>query len=260
MKKIAILILLVSSQVMLAQTKIYTEEEVDNNPVFPGGWNEWVHFVQKNMQWTPEKKGAQHIQVEFTVQKNGTITDIKIINPKPTVNEKEALRVMALSPKWSPATLAGKTVPCRLKRGMYNPWADEEGGIGALTVDDSSPTTTITPDDNNLIYSMTGIEVKPNFPGDISKLEHFFNNNFKVPEEDNLKGKITTSFTIEKDGSLSDIKVMRDIGYGTSSEAIRVLRKSPKWNPGKQNGKPIRVQYTLVFALDTDDKNQPIKI
>ncbi len=258
MKKIAILILLVSSQVMLAQAKIYTEEEVDNNPVFPGGWNEWVDFVQKNMQWAPEKKGAQHIQVEFTVQKNGAITDIKIINPKPTVNEKEALRVMALSPKWSPATLAGKTVPCRLKRGMYNPWADEEGGISALTVDEPSPTTTIIPDDDNLIYNTAGIEVKPNFPGGLEKFYQFFNNNFQIPDEEGLKGKIYATFVVEKDGTLSEIKILRDIGYGTGKECIRVLKLSPKWIPGKQNGKIVRVLYSMPFPI-SEIKPEPVK-
>lgn len=258
MKKIAILILLVSSQVMLAQAKIYTEEEVDNNPVFPGGWNEWVDFVQKNMKWTPEKKGAQHIQVEFTVQKNGAITDIKIINPKPTVNEKEVLRVMALSPKWSPATLAGKTVLCRLKRGMYNPWADEEGGIGALTVDEPSPTTTITPDDDNLIYNTAGIEVKPNFPGGLEKFYQFFNNNFQIPDEEGLKGKVYATFVVEKDGALSEIKILRDIGYGTGKECIRVLKLSPKWIPGKQNEKIVRVLYSMPFPI-SGIKTEPVK-
>ncbi len=258
MKKIAILILLVSSQLMLAQAKIYTEEEVKDNPVFPGGWNEWVDFVQKNMQWTPEKKGAQHIQVEFTVQKNGAITDIKIINPKPTINEKEALRVMALSPKWSPATLAGKTVPCRLKRGMYNPWADEEGGIGALTIDEPSHTTTITPDDDNLIYNIAGIEVKPDFPGGLEKFYQFFNNNFQIPDEEDLKGKVYATFVVEKDGALSEIKILRDIGYGTGGESIRVLKLSPKWIPGKQNGKIVRVLYSMSFPI-SEIKTEPVK-
>jgi protein TonB len=48
---------------------------------------------------------------------------------------------------------------------------------------------------------------------------------------------------VEKDGSLTDIKV-RDIGYGTGKEAVRVLTKSPRWNPGIQNGKPVRVLYS----------------
>ncbi|HTG67178.1 MAG TPA: energy transducer TonB, partial [Flavobacterium sp.] len=61
------------------------------------------------------------------------------------------------------------------------------------------------------------------------------------------------SFVVEKDGSLTDIKVLRDIGYGTGKEAIRVLQKSPKWNPGIQNGKPVRVQYSLPITIQPAD-------
>lgn len=249
MKKIALIILLVSSQIMLAQTKIYSEKEVNNQPYFPGGWNEWIGFVEKNMKWIPEKKGAQNIQIEFTVQANGAITDIKVINSKPNLNEKEALRVMTLSPKWFPATLAGKKVPCRIKYGMFNPWADNEGGIGAITLTAASPKTATIPDDDNLVYSAAGIEVKPNFPEGFEKFYQFFNNNFQIPDEEGLKGKVYATFVVEKDGTLSDIKILRDIGYGTGRETIRVLNLSPKWNPGVQNGKPVRVMYSMPFSI-----------
>lgn len=250
MKKIALLILLVSSQIMLAQTKIYSEKEVDNQPYFSGGWNEWIGFVEKNMKWIPEKKGAQNIQIEFTVQANGAITDIKVINPKPNINEKEALRVMALSPKWIPATLAGKKVPCRLKYGMFNPWADTEPALTVAPIHHTSNhITPVINDDDNLIYSAAGIEVKPNFPEGFEKFYQFFNNNFQTPDEEGLKGKVYATFIVEKDGSLSDIKILRDIGYGTGKETIRVLNLSPKWNPGIQNGKPVRVMYSMPFTI-----------
>lgn len=249
MKKIALLILLVSSQIMLAQTKIYTEKEVENKPYFPGGWNEWIGFVRKNMEWTPERKGAQNIQIEFTVQANGEITDTKVINPKPNVNEKEALRVMTLSPKWIPATLKGKKVACRLKYGMFNPWFDNEPALTVAPLHTSNHVTPVIETDENEIYSAAGIEVKPNFPEGFEKFYEFFNNNFKTPEVEDLKGKVYATFIVEKDGTLSDIKILRDIGYGTGRETIRVLNMSPKWNPGIQNGKPVRVMYSLPFSI-----------
>ena len=58
------------------------------------------------------------------------------------------------------------------------------------------------------------------------------------------------TFIIEKDGSLSDIKVLRDIGYGTGDEAIRVLKISPKWIPGKQNNKEVRTLYSLPIPVN----------
>ena len=64
-----------------------------------------------------------------------------------------------------------------------------------------------------------------------------------------MKGKIFIQFVVEKDGSLTDIKVMRDLGYGTGAEAIRVLKKSPKWKPGIQNGRAVRVLYSLPISI-----------
>ena len=70
-----------------------------------------------------------------------------------------------------------------------------------------------------------------------------------MPEVQGFKGKLIVSFIIETDGRLSDIKVLKDLGYGTSEEAIRVLQSSPKWIPGKQNGKPVRVAYSLPINI-----------
>lgn len=260
MKKIALFILLLSISLVTAQPKVYPEKEVDANPGFPdGGWNSWISFVEKNFKWMPEKN-AKHIGVEFTVQINGTVTDVKIINPNGSPNEKEALRVMSLSPKWSPATVKGKAVACRLSRGMFNPYFnDGDGGFGAITIEapkgDPSPSISESQEDNN-IYNTAGIEVKPEFPGGLQKFYDFFNTNFKLPEGEELNGKIFASFIIEKDGSLTDIKVIRDIGFGTGKEAIRVLKMSPKWNPGQQNGKTVRVMYTLPFVIKSEN-NMP---
>ncbi len=104
--------------------------------------------------------------------------------------------------------------------------------------------------DNN-IYNTAGIEVKPDFPGGIEKFYGFVGKNYQVPEEEGLKGKVFVSFVVEKDGSLTDIKVIRDIGYGTGKEAIRVLKSCPRWNPGEQNGKKVRVLYSLPINIQS---------
>jgi len=106
-------------------------------------------------------------------------------------------------------------------------------------------------EDDNQIYNTAGIEVKPDFPGGLEKFYKFIGKNFQVPEEDGLKGKIFVTFVVEKDGSLTDIKVLRDIGYGTGKEAIRVLKSCPKWNPGEQNGKKVRVLYSLPISIQS---------
>ena len=104
--------------------------------------------------------------------------------------------------------------------------------------------------DNN-IYNTAGIEVKPDFPRGNEKFYSYVGKNYQVPEEEGLKGKVFVSFVVEKDGSLTDIKVIRDIGYGTGKEAIRVLKNCPRWNPGEQNGKKVRVLYSLPINIQS---------
>jgi protein TonB len=101
------------------------------------------------------------------------------------------------------------------------------------------------------IYNTAGIEVKPEFPGGMDKFYSYVGKNYRAPEEEGLKGKVYVTFVVEKDGSLTDIKVLRDIGYGTGKEAIRVLNKCPRWNPGEQNGKKVRVLYSLPITIQT---------
>lgn len=105
-------------------------------------------------------------------------------------------------------------------------------------------------EDNN-IYNTAGIEVKPDFPGGMAKFYKYVGNNYHTPEEEGLSGKVYVTFVVEKDGSLTDIKVIRDIGFGTGKEAIRVLKACPKWNPGEQNGKKVRVLYSLPITIQS---------
>ncbi len=121
-----------------------------------------------------------------------------------------------------------------------------------LTVDEPVGTgTAAVVEEDNQVYNTAGIEVKPDFPGGIDKFYKFVGNNYKTPEEEGLKGKVYVTFVVEKDGSLTDIKVLRDIGYGTGAEAIRVLKKCPKWTPGEQNGKKVRVLYSLPITIQS---------
>jgi protein TonB len=136
----------------------------------------------------------------------------------------------------------------------------EKKKIGAETIKgDPDAELTVEPvgngpadivDDNN-IYNTAGIEVKPDFPGGMAKFYKFVGNNYRTPEEEGLAGKVYVTFVVEKDGSLTDIKVVRDIGYGTGKEAIRVLKSCPKWNPGEQNGKKVRVLYSLPITIQS---------
>lgn len=91
---------------------------------------------------------------------------------------------------------------------------------------------------------------QPKFPGGILEFYKFIGTNFKVPTELKGSGKVVLSFMVEKDGSLSEFKILKDLGFGTADEVIRVLKLSPKWIPGKENNEAVRVQYSLPVQIE----------
>ena len=117
----------------------------------------------------------------------------------------------------------------------------------------SRPVTSTNETTAETIYNISDIDVNPNFPGGMDKFYHFVGNNFKTPEDEGLKGKVIVSFVVEKDGSLSDIKVLKDIGYGTGEEAIRVLKSCPSWNPARKNNNAVRCTFSLPINIQTTE-------
>ncbi|WP_348825196.1 M56 family metallopeptidase [Flavobacterium aestuarii] len=107
------------------------------------------------------------------------------------------------------------------------------------------------PDEDDTVRSLAGLEIKPEFPGGIEEFYKFIGKNYQAPKEEGLKGKVYITFIVEKDGSLSDFKVLRDIGYGTGEEAVRVLKLSPNWLPGTINNKPVRTLYSLPITIQS---------
>lgn len=92
------------------------------------------------------------------------------------------------------------------------------------------------------------VEKMPEFPGGFSALSDYLAKNVKYPEkarEAGIQGRVFVSFFVEKDGSLDEVKVMRSLGGGCDEEAIRVVKAMPKWIPGEQRGKPVRVSFML---------------
>jgi hypothetical protein len=112
---------------------------------------------------------------------------------------------------------------------------------------------TVKEDSDINIHNTSGIDKQPEFPGGIEKFYKFLSKNYQTPKSEGLRGKVYVSFVIEKDGSLTDIKVIRDIGYGTGNEAIRVLSICPKWIPGEQEGHKVRVMYSISINVQSSE-------
>lgn len=121
-------------------------------------------------------------------------------------------------------------------------------------VTDDTKNIEITPvvieeeEDETETQIFTVVENDPEFPGGMEALYKYLAQNMKYPQlarDNGITGKVYVTFVVEKDGSIANPKVLRDIGGGCGQEAIRVVKSMPKWTPGKQRGKPVRVQFNL---------------
>jgi TonB family protein len=104
----------------------------------------------------------------------------------------------------------------------------------------------------NNIYGFVGVDTQPSFPGGMDKFYQYIGKAVRYPVEaqkNNIQGKVFLSFIVEKDGTLTDIKVERKVDPSLDAEAIRLVKGSAKWLPGKQDGKPVRVKYNLPIAF-----------
>ncbi|MBQ9667157.1 MAG: energy transducer TonB [Prevotella sp.] len=96
------------------------------------------------------------------------------------------------------------------------------------------------------------VEQMPSFPGGDAALMQFLSKNIKYPvvaEENGIQGRVIATFVVERDGSISDVKVVKSVDPSLDKDAIRVLKSMPKWIPGKQNGSAVRVKYTVPVTF-----------
>jgi len=115
------------------------------------------------------------------------------------------------------------------------------------------------PDENvNDVKDMHAVEVMPQFPGGEAAWQKFLQKHLHYPPQAvdaGIGGKVFISFIVETDGHLSDITLVRSVGYGLDDEAIRVLKIAPNWTPGIQNGRKVRVRYMMPFNFQAPTDN-----
>ncbi|MCD4681647.1 MAG: energy transducer TonB [Bacteroidales bacterium] len=111
------------------------------------------------------------------------------------------------------------------------------------------------PEEEDEAQIFTVVESMPGYPGGEAARIKYLNNNIKYPQmarESGIQGRVFVTFVVEKDGRVTDVRVLRGIGGGCDEEAIRVIQNMPNWQPGKQRGKPVRVQFNMpiLFKLN----------
>ena len=158
-----------------------------------------------------------------------------------------------------PATVKKRTAPFQApapKEEKKDPVVlDEDDEVMGRTGGvDIEPVPMPNPSINPGFYERTFdiVEQMPSFPGGTNKLMDYLNKNIRYPEalaESCVQGRVICTFVVEKDGSISDVKVAKSVDPLLDEEAVRLVSSMPKWNPGRQNGVTVRVKYTVPVTF-----------
>lgn len=180
-----------------------------------------------------------------------------IAPPEQSAASAPSINTQLVNPVVTSATQATPDIATNID----NAPAVENTSTGLGTVVNAIPTsggnggegTSSTPVDNTPVIA-AALDKMPEFPGGMAKFYAYVGNNFNRPELDAEKTlRVYVSFVIEKDGSITDILVKNDPGYGMGKEAIRVLKSlKTKWTPGILNGKAVRTAYNLPITIKTE--------
>ena len=210
---------------------------------------EAMQLAQLQEQAKKEKKKPEPIKPKVEQKKEIPVAretqkfTAPVIKKDELVNEKNQLKQMdQLDDKVAVGTENKEGVKDRTVEAVRND----------IAVAAPPPPPAPKPEVANKVFDV--VEEMPSFPGGQGALMAFLSSNIKYPvvaQENGVQGRVIVGFVVEKDGSISDVKVMRSVDPSLDREAQRVVKAMPKWKPGKQNGSAVRVKYTVpvVFRL-----------
>ncbi|MGL2964965.1 energy transducer TonB [Flavobacterium sp. XGLA_31] len=229
---------------IVGEDEVYLNGERIEAKFNGGGIENFTEFVHREFDYSKVTKPGK-LEATFTIDENGDVKNIKITQILDIESATEFIRVLKKCPKWEPAMRNGKPISIDIKYPMVFKEKKKTG----VTQMQPKPESI---GDSNLLTT-TEVEKAPRFPNGIAGFYKYISANYNVPRDKNFKGgKVYVTFIIEKDGAVTEVKVIRDCGFGTGEEAKRVLSLSPKWLPGEQKGIPVRVQYSLPITLPSN--------
>jgi TonB family protein len=210
-------------------------------PSFPGGEDAMKEFIDDKLA-CPQIFGKTKppvVRVKFLVRNDGKIMYIHTLTPKRPKFDAKAIELVKSMPDWIPASRNGKNI------SLYQT-IDINFGIMCIAVRE-------TKEDIEVNYKY--VEKMAEFPGGENEAFRYIHNNIKYPViamENGIQGKVIVGFSVEKDGSITDVIVLRGIDAICDKEAVRVVKSMPKWIPARQNGRYVKVSYSLpvLFKLE----------
>ena len=210
---------------------------------------EAMQLAQLQEQAKKEKKKPEPIKPKVEQKKEIPVAretqkfTAPVIKKDELVNEKNQLKQMdQLDDKVAVGTENKEGVKDRTVEAVRND----------IAVAAPPPPPAPKPEVSNKVFDV--VEEMPSFPGGTGALMSFLSSNIKYPvvaQENGVQGRVIVGFVVERDGSITDVKVMRSVDPSLDREAQRVVKAMPRWKPGKQNGSAVRVKYTVpvVFRL-----------
>ena len=249
-------------------------EVVEHMPEFTGGgMPALMEYLSKNIKY-PEaamKKGIQGRGiVQFVVEKDGSITNVKILRSVDPELDKEAVRVVSAMPKWKPGTQRGEAVRVRFTVPvMFRLTEDKtpvkyapiENKINELVVVGYAPEGTTVPEEGTIFEV---VEQMPEYPGGMPAMMEFISKNIKYPaaaQQAKIQGRVTIQFIVNTEGNIINPRVLRSADPLLDAEAIRLTTIMPKWKPGMQRGQAVNVKYTvpIMFRLQEPEKSPAVQ-
>ncbi|PLK44622.1 energy transducer TonB [Emticicia sp. TH156] len=172
------------------------------------------------------------------------IAQIKFIPPEPKADEE----VKNEEPPPKVEEVENKVISNVNKEGVET----EEVAAAPPPVEAPKPAEIAQPKEDEIF---TTVEQQPEFPGGLKEMYAFIGKNLKYPsaaQRANISGRVFAKFVVEKDGRIGDVQILKGIGFGCDEEAQRVIKSMPKWNPGKQNGRSVRVFFTMPINFQLE--------
>lgn len=225
---------------------------VDEMPAFPGGDEALIRYIALNTRYPKEAKDKNiqgRVITRFKVNEDGAVSDVSVLKGIDTYLDNEALRVVGTIPRFTPGKLKGVTVPVWYMVPI----------VFALKDDSPQRPSRYTVTGTDTIYSYT--REMPIFHGGNVALRKYKEDNVNYPQElKNLgiEGVVLLRFIIDKNGTLSDIRIMQGALPSLDAEAIRVTKSMPAWQPGKEKGKAVKFIYFTGFEFLLTPRVQPV--
>lgn len=258
MKKLNFVFLLLSIMCFLslqAQQKEFMSLTTQEYPEFPEGNKAFAKYLKANLKYPEEAKrlGVEgKVFLEFIVEKDGTITNVKTIKGIGHGCDEEAIKVMQNSPKWKQHKVRGEilrqkmNVPIVFKLNQNSTSLE----VSKNTLPLPPPPKKQASDERIFLSNPT----QPTFPGGNKAFAKYTRENLKYPSiarKAGIEGKVFVEFIVEKDGSITNVKTIKGLGYGCDKVAEEIFKNSPKWDMGLSRGEAQRVKMCcpIVFKL-----------